>query len=278
MNKLLSAGFRRLWRSRAFWLQLAAMVAVPVFLCISNAGYLEDGIKSEFYLEDLVFSMMPAVGFIFAIFISLFLSPEYSEGALRNKLIVGHGRMRIYLANLTVCVAASLIALAVYFAAAVGLGAALFGWFNRGAAEIASYFLISILAAVALTSVSVLVVMCVQNKAIATVLTIVVFVLMMISGSALIDRLNEPEQTYGYVTIKEDGTPEFRELEDNPLYIGGKLRTALEFVRDCNPEAQMIEVNNYDCDYPLRLPLLALVFSGVCSFAGAVVLKKKDIK
>lgn len=278
MSKLLSAGFRRLWRSRIFWIELIVMAVIPAWLGISNADYLNEGIKREFYLEDLVFSMVPAVGFVFAAAIALFLSTEYSEGALKNKIIVGHGRTEIYLANLVVCVSASLISLMVYFAVAVGLGAVLIGWFNRDTAEIASYFLISVLASAAMSALFVLVVMSVQNKATATVLAIVVFLLLTISGAGLVDRLDEPELQYGYMSVTEDGMSEFHELEENPLYVSGRARTMLELARDFNPAAQVIQVNNFDCDYPLRLPFMALIFGSLSTLAGVVVLKKKDIQ
>ena len=53
------------------------------------------------------------MGLVAAVFISLFVGSEYSDGTIRNKLVVGHSRMRIYLANLIVCsIACVLISLA----------------------------------------------------------------------------------------------------------------------------------------------------------------------
>ena len=43
------------------------------------------------------------MGLVAAILTSMFIGSEYSDGTIRNKLVVGHSRMRIYLANLIVC-------------------------------------------------------------------------------------------------------------------------------------------------------------------------------
>lgn len=42
------------------------------------------------------------IGFAIAIFASVYLGNEYSNGTLRNKIVMGHNRIKIYLSNLII--------------------------------------------------------------------------------------------------------------------------------------------------------------------------------
>ena len=82
MSKLLKAGFFRLKKDTIFW--------VFLFLSIGIAGIT----LYRFYdinlpkLDRLINEYIWYIGLLIAIFVSIFVGKEYSEGIIRNKIIV----------------------------------------------------------------------------------------------------------------------------------------------------------------------------------------------
>lgn len=82
MTKLLKAGFFRLKKDTIFW--------VFLFLSIGIAGIT----LYRFYdinlpkLDRLINEYIWYIGLLIAIFVSIFVGKEYSEGIIRNKIIV----------------------------------------------------------------------------------------------------------------------------------------------------------------------------------------------
>lgn len=82
MTKLLKAGFFRLKKDTIFW--------VFLFLSIGIAGIT----LYRFYdinlpkLDKLINEYIWYIGLLIAIFVSIFVGKEYSEGIIRNKIIV----------------------------------------------------------------------------------------------------------------------------------------------------------------------------------------------
>lgn len=108
MRNLLCAGVAGLRKNKTFWLGILAMFALGIFCSYSKYS---DIVRYEQVsrLDDVLFSYVPLTGLCSAIFCSMFVGTEYSDGTLRNKLIVGHSRKSIYCSNLLLCIGASLI-------------------------------------------------------------------------------------------------------------------------------------------------------------------------
>ena len=115
MRKLLSANFARLWKSKIFWTLEGFCFGFGVFTYILVAintrnlgqGWLEYEAHAYFYFPFLF------IAAIIAIFACFFIGNDYSDGTIRNKLIVGHSRMNIYFSFfLIVCIASVLFLLA----------------------------------------------------------------------------------------------------------------------------------------------------------------------
>lgn len=69
---------------------------------VSKFGY-------EATLDNFFFDYATYILVLGAIFCSLFIGTEYSDGTIRNKLIMGYSRQKIYCANLIVCIIANLM-------------------------------------------------------------------------------------------------------------------------------------------------------------------------
>lgn len=94
MSKLLSAELARLRKSRLFWLTAAGMLLGEIYVLQFGARVNQ---ASHVPLEQYYYYLAPTVGIFFAVWISIFLGTEYSDGTMRNKLIAGHTRGDIYL-------------------------------------------------------------------------------------------------------------------------------------------------------------------------------------
>ena len=278
MTKLLSAGFSRLFKSRVFWIMLVICILLQVLVCMDNFRYEQERPENTVILDDVVFSMLPAIGFISSALISLLLGEEYSDGVVRNKLTVGHRRSDIYFSNLIVCTAGSFLALAALFLTGGLLGFALFGGFTYDAGTLFRLFLCSFLLTAALSAIDVLVVMSCQNKAVAAVLSLGLVLVMVFVGSYLDSVLNEPEMQYGVMVMHENGVMEFEDPAPNPRYVTGMTRTVMAYAEDIIPMGQALQINNFQLDRCARWPLLSIAVFTAVSALGYAIFKKKDIK
>ena len=126
MKNLLCAGFARLWRSSVFWVLegAAALFAAVVYgLALVNVhdfgpAWAAQRANANFFLE------MMYLGSALAVFAGFYIGVEHSDGTMRNKLVAGHRRRNVYLANLLVCAAVGLLLLLTHAAVACAISAA----------------------------------------------------------------------------------------------------------------------------------------------------------
>ena len=112
MNKLLSAEFMRLYKSFVFKLCLIFSAGLGVFAVIIR--WLDIRKHADTYAQlsveyrnadGLIFVGSLYMIFAVAVFVSIFVGTEYSDGTIRNKLTIGHKRSKIYFSKLIVCAA-----------------------------------------------------------------------------------------------------------------------------------------------------------------------------
>lgn len=117
MSRLLCADMSRIFRAKNFYLGMLGSALLAVVFVILNR-------------EDNIFASIPesAALLILPIFlgsvIALNISTEFTSGAIRNKLIIGHSRLNILLSWSVCFVLAALAFFAVYEAAAFFAAAA----------------------------------------------------------------------------------------------------------------------------------------------------------
>ena len=102
MNKLLRANFARVKRNKVFWGFVAFMAVFGAFLPIKQYmdSFSSQAETNTVSLNHVFFAYTLVIGVLCAVFCSLFLGTEYSDGTVRNKLMIGHRRSAIYLSNL----------------------------------------------------------------------------------------------------------------------------------------------------------------------------------
>ena len=138
MRKLLCANGSRLPRDRAFWLLAALMAALGASMAVVNAVHArQDG---EIWTMDYTLFIYVILAPILAsVFTALFIGNEHSSGAMRNKLIAGHRRGCIYLADLLVSCCAGICLCLAFALPQAGLGLLLKGEWKAAPAELALY-------------------------------------------------------------------------------------------------------------------------------------------
>ena len=267
-----------------FWILLICMFAYGVYSASNAASEANGG----FALDGCFFDFAPFMGLVAAILTSMFIGSEYSDGTIRNKLVVGHSRMRIYLANLIVCsVACVLISLA-YITGVFVVGSAKGGELLTKTSVVTMCLVCSILVSVAFTSIMTMLAILNTNKAGNVVVSMLLALILLVSGSFIYQRLSEPEIYDNYVSVNEAGVPTEVEQLPNPQYIDGKQRAVLEVVNDLLPSGQAMQlVDMFDADgmtnkdmenAPYRWLRYSLLVIVITSGLGIILFRKKEIR
>ena len=281
MTKLLSANFRRLFRSPIPWIGLAVACAHTLLGVLNNVyykGFMPDQvIKADHTLlpDGLILSLIVAVT------VALFIGREYSDKTIRNKIITGHARSTIYLANLIVCSVAAVI-LFVVPALLVGLavGAPLLGGFELSAKAFILPALCNLLSLLGFTALFVLVAMSVQNRTMAAVAILLLAFILAWIPQPLWESLDAPEYVDEYVFSEEiDDFVTTGKTIKNPVYVGGATRVIYQALYNLLPGGQIYQTSPYNKTADMdHLPLCGLAFIAIMTAGGLMIFGKKELK
>ena len=269
MLKLLRADFFCLRRSRAFRLCAAAAFALSaVYMIQADGGSVQT-------LEQHLLQVFPFLPIFHAAFVSLFLGLEYQDGTLRNKLIVGHSRGHVYLSRLLVSVTGCFGILLAWALSALA-GIPKLGWFAAPTGTLLLAAAVILLLTAALAAILTMLCMLLTNRAVSAVTSILLMFGLLALVSFFYNALCEPEMASSAI-MTANGF-EVGEPTPNPDYISGVLRTVYQFAVDALPTGQAILLANQE----LAHPGLSLAASGglvlLCSAAGMLVFRRKDLK
>ena len=197
MSRLFSANMMRLKKSRMFLMIEIFMVGYAFFVyessksTITNRGMIRDW-------HPYFFNVLLVSGIVEALFVSVFFNVEYSDGAIRNKLMVGHKRRDIYLVNLVTCLLAGLTMYATYC-----LSALLFGWLIIGKEtlqiqNVGVGILCSVLVSLVYVAIFVLVEMLDQNKARSMAINLIGALVILVAGMLCYGELAGNSETAAF--------------------------------------------------------------------------------
>lgn len=283
MTKLLSAGFARLRRDKYFWTGIIVMFLYAVFCCVFSYINMKKSGSID-HLDNYFFNYTVFSGILTAVYCSMFIGTEYSEGTIRNKLIVGHTRTAIYLSNLAVCSVSCLLMMLSYIAGALLAGIPLLGNFKAGPAMILAFAGCSLLMVLAYVGILTLLAMLNSNKAANAVVSILLVLVLLWGASSIDVRLAEPEMEnfFTWSVGGEDGElPE--DLEDlqerpNPRYLSGTKREIYQFAYDFLPSGQTLQILQSSGEHIARWPFCSAGILIVSTAAGIFLFRKKDLK
>ncbi|MCI8609276.1 MAG: ABC transporter permease subunit [Firmicutes bacterium] len=272
MNKLIGAGIMRIKSNKAFWIGMIFMAIMGIVVPIARDRNDDLGIADQCMFAYAVF--LPVM---MAIFCSLFLGTEYSDGTIRNKIVVGHTRVSVYLTNLLLCLLVGLV-LTVVNLLLFGITAAILGLGLRMAVHWLAIMVVGVFLMTAVyTALYVLAGMLIQNKAVTAIVCTVGVFLMLVAGTYISNRLEEPEFYTGY-SMSVNGQVQEGEPEPNPNYLDGAKRQVYEFLFDFLPGGQTLQYAQvYGNGVPWMMVydgLIVIVTTGI----GIFCFRRKDLK
>lgn len=242
MNRLLKADFSRLFKSLIF--KLGMIFSVGFALVIVIASYIDFKVNAQTYAEygyttlnadDFLFTGGFFMMFAVAVFIGIFVGTDYSDGTIRNKIMVGHRRSSIYLANYVACYAATLIFNFAYIITVLAAGMLLFG---NTAIELSAFFVnlgFMIITSASLNALFLFLAMLINNKAAASVTLLSLAIVLWFSAMLIVTRLDAQEYYQDVYHLNEAGELVQNKDVKNPKYLTGTKREVYEFMDDLLP-------------------------------------------
>ena len=305
MRNLLRANFSRLFKSKIFYLAVLAMAGLAAFTTWNQWDDMRKyGVIAT--VDYALFLIQVVFGIVAAIFVSLFVGVEYSDGTIRNKLLVGRKRTDIYLANFITCGVALAVVYAVSTAVALGLGTLLLEPSAVPAKHLWIAFGMGLFPVLAYAAIYNFIAMLLSNRTYTAIAAILLAFGLMICATYVQNRLDQPEfiQQLAHtaaasdvvaeqveidahtenvetaVAVGEDGEISQMELETvpNPQYLAGAERERFQFFFDVNPSGQTIELAMLNIPHPVRVVLLDFGIMAVFCLGGVLLFQKKDIK
>ena len=263
MRKLLAANFSRLWKDKTFWLCMGIMLVYSVVYMLNGCRQ-ATLILSEYHysIDEYYFHFAIVIGAFCALFSSMFLGTEYSDGTIRNKIVVGHTRTSIYMADFILIFVVTLLLMVVWMIGAL-VGIPALGVWKIGGIHLLVYLLIAVMFAAAFSGIFTFVSMVSANKA----LTVAV---------SIFNDLGQPEMVSG-VEITANGM-EMGEPAPNPNYVSGKMRILYEFILDFLPTGQGVQMWQLEISNPIRMLISSVFITAATTLGGIFVFKRKNLK
>lgn len=292
MIKLLRGDFIRLFKSKIFWLGFVFMFGFSLFAVYVNWRNLQ--ISPDYYNppDGILLTGATYISIVIAIFTGIYIGVDYSNGTIRNKHVMGHSRVAMYLSNLIICVTASVIMHIAYIAVLVGaVGMGIINEFEMSTGNIAALTFTSVFSVSAISAILLFVCMLISSRSAGVVSAIILSIMLVATAGHVDSSLREKEYATNYaITIAEDGGMAYKpqEFVKNPKYLTGAKRKVYEFANDFLPVNQIcqltygdpsvssenIEKNDNNAWFPLySLSLIVLITT-----AGIIIFRKKDLK
>lgn len=281
MKSILSADFARLKRDKFFWLSVAAMLIFTVYMIVNR--------YSPDYLDDLdyfshwhyyYFEAIEAIEFLCAMFIALYIGKDLDSKAIRNKVIAGHSKIRIYLSYLITSAAGSTI---IYIAMLIGglVAIPLFGVHIESRINIGVYILIGFATTLSISAVYAFIAAISGSRVKALIISIVIALAAFFIFAIINSALWEPEFSDHHYSFNGAEWTEVMGEMPNPRYVSGGLRTFLQYISEIFPTGNIfLLLNKYTVMVvnPIREIALSLLFTIATTIGGIFVFCKKDMK
>lgn len=287
MHNLLSEGFYRLFRKKAFrWVM--ALTVIHQMIAIwqtwsSHRKLLDQNVPSVAPFDELMLQYGFYAVFAAAVLIPFFIGGDFTDGTLRNRLMTGYSRTSVYLANWLVSSAGVLLCAAANIAVCCTVGRVLLSDGYSSVGRILFLLTLSLLSVLACCAVFTWISMLLAQKAFALAGCVLLVAMMVFVGGQLIDALNQEAFWQDYIVSTSDGYV-MCDAYPNPLYVSGFRRQVYLFLYDLTPFTQIFEAStSYEPDMamtgdPVRMALCSLGLIISACAGGALAFNRKEIR
>lgn len=280
MSKLLSANFTRLWRSKVFWVLEGFCFAFGVFVYTLVAintrnigqGWLEYEAHSYFYFQILYIAV------VIAIFACFFIGTDYSDGTIRNKMIVGHSREMIYLSFFFTVLTAAFFFVLAYLLAVLLIGLPFSGVAVLTHVEAQPWRIMNfLLTAIAYAAIFTLLSMLDSNKARNVVVSLLLACVLIFAGLYFYGKVSAPEYIQ-MVTPQSDGSLLLQDGPPNPEYLTGMTRMVYHWITLILPSGSVMLSLDKRLNFDWQSSLCSVVIILLLTVVGISFFKRKEIK
>lgn len=276
MRKLLSAYFSRLWKDKVFWLCMGTMLIYSVIYMLNGCRQATVDLSEYNYsIDNYYFHFALGIGLFCALFSSLFLGTEYSDGTIRNKIIVGHTRTDIYIASLITTFTTTLLIMLMWLIGAMVAIPVLGSW-RMGILNLCIFLLIAVMMVAAFSAIFTLICMLSTNKAVTVVISILMFLGLLIFASMIYNGLDQSEMISG-VEFTTNGMM-MSNPSPNPYYVSGVTREIYEFIIDFLPTGQGLKMWQLEITNPVRMLVSSAAITLFTTWCGIFAFKRKNLK
>lgn len=174
MMRLLRADFYRLFRSKLFYALVVVYAAVALVFTFNSYAMYRAGYEASAFstLMNGMGGGMGMLGILIALFSAVFVGHDYASGAVRNKIMAGCGRLKIYWSKLVCVTFAGLCVYLAYQLTGLAVGAPLMGFGEEGAV-VAGYFFLGLFLVLAYSAVFTALVMLTQSTTVSLIVGII---------------------------------------------------------------------------------------------------------
>lgn len=274
MIKLLNANFTRLKKNKTFLLLSIFSIGFALLIIYnqySDMTKFDQVIKTE----EILLNYSTMIGIVIAIFTSLFLGVEYSDGGIRNKVSIGHKRTNIYLANLIIVTMTSWFSYILFMLVAICLGIPLFGGITIPILTLLKRIGCIFVMIFSYSSIFTFIAMLVSNKTITAIVSIMLTFGMMFYSIMALDKLSQPE--YIDTLIIKDGVREIINTK-NKHYLKGEKKKLVQLSIDIIPAGQALQIAGKTVPNLEVLPIYSLGIIVIFTSTGLTLFRKKELK
>ena len=277
MRNLLSAGFVRLWKSKAFWLSCLLLAGTTV-ASIWTRYMDERQIGYRHNLDSAFIGYVLTIAFLIPVVCALLIGAEHADGAIRNKVICGHRKTQVYLSNLILTSVASLLMCTAAVVPGLCVGLPLLEGFVMGPVRAALFFAAVYTLSLAWAAIFTALTMLVSNRTVSAVAAMLLSLALLAAGAYLEGRLEARPTVQGYV-LTVNGTVAEVEEYPNPAYLPeGPVRSVFRFLSDFTPGGQTLQHVNTAVEHLETFMLYDAVVVVLTTGAGLALFKRKDLK
>ena len=288
MYKLLNASFYRLRKNKIFLGLVILTIIIAVFMLVSE--YLNNikyssvfGISSN-TTDILLMKFINIIGFFIAIFTSLFVGAEYSDGTIRNKIVAGHSRKNIYLSNLIVSILVGIFLELIYLIIVSIVSIPILGLVQMSFLQLAVILLDIIMIIIVYSSIFNFIALICSNITISTVSSLLLILIMFVIDMLLSPTANSTEYIQKNIVMDEQGNVTY-EVVKNEDYPGKLVQTICKTISNFNPVSQAIEIsgnkinmNEEDFNNMKVYPLYSLGLIIIITAIGIYLFNIKELK
>ncbi|MDE5755544.1 MAG: ABC transporter permease [Clostridia bacterium] len=285
MIKLLRANMARLLKSATFWICMSLYALYPIIVTLIEKDTYEPITSDRLLALNYGVEWFPMQGVFIAILCSIIFSTDFHNGTLKNKIIMGHSRSNIYLANLLTTMIMSLALSVIYILIVFILGMPILGKFTSSASTIIWMLVNGALMLMTYSSIMTFIVMNSKNST----ASIIISALILTAGALLAYIayhyasmppyvMSFMEDEFGNTIYDEHGRVIWIEIP-NPELPSKTVRDFCQFLIDFFPSGQSSQISRegaYTHGWQMMLYSLGLI--PAITSAGTAIFKKANIK